>query len=279
MGLLTTYSATNFVLEGDYNLRCNQIECGLPSVSVEVDGQGNKQVVIAQWWRAMIEEVASFRYIGMTYSAAQACATAMRSRFTFNQPRWDYGFYVEDNELLFGWHKGTSTPVLESEVRLEKQGNSRMYSVVVNAKCTTENYDKGGRALDLSVRPLQTALSGLPGFTSSTTLHGEHFDAAGADNISILVAPTNTTKFELVAENLLTKSAAEDTLTISNWYKATTDQYAQVKYEGMTRNACLNLYTALNNTSSGWYLSFHPWKYQATMHTQGDVTTWELGWV
>lgn len=103
-------------------------------------------------------------------------------------------------------------------------------------------------------------------------MDGVHFDAASADNISLIVAPTRNVTFELVAENLITSDPTSITgFTIDNWYRATTDQFAQVKYEGMTKAACRNLFNSLNNTS-GWYFQFHPWEYKWNAQTQ------TLGW-
>ena len=71
MGLLRTYGAENFVLTEDYSVRFNQVDCGVPEVSVELDEETHQpQVVIAQWCRAIMEERAGFKYIGMNYSTA-----------------------------------------------------------------------------------------------------------------------------------------------------------------------------------------------------------------
>lgn len=264
MGALTTYGAENFVLTEDYSYRFNQIECGQPEATVELSGSGLSAVpvvTIAQWWRAVMEERASFRYIGMDYSTAKNCANTMRSSMTFLTYPWEFGEYLSGTHLLYGWHKGTPTPTLESEVRLEHRAGS-MYDVVVNAKCTTVNYDKAGRALATGSRPLADEVAHVPGWSTANQLSGVHFDAASASNITLLVAPTKTVQYELVAPKLVTSKPGNlSGFTIDDWYRATTDQYAQVRYEGMTKAACRSLFSSLNSTT-GWYLSAHPWEYK-----------------
>lgn len=162
--------------------------------------------------------------------------------------------------LLYGWHKSIPTPTLESEVRLEHNAGC-MYDVVVNAKCTMINYDKAGDALQTGSRPLAGAVYHLPGWTSTHQLSGVHFDAASARNITLVVAPTKNVEFELVAPRLITSKPGNlSGFTIDDWYRATTDQYAQVRYEGMTKAACRSLFSTLNDTT-GWYLETHPWEY------------------
>jgi hypothetical protein len=50
-------------------------------------------------------EEAAFRYVGMSYAAAQDCADDMRSAFTYNsyQP-WIYEDYLEGSSFIRGWH-------------------------------------------------------------------------------------------------------------------------------------------------------------------------------
>lgn len=278
MSLLTSYSSKNFVLVDDYSYRCNQIDSGEPIVAVELSTTSSTPperkpvVTITQWWRATIEETASFKYIGMDYSTAKDCADAMRSLFTFTSYPWVYSEYLSGDYLLYGWHKGTGTPTLESEISLEKHDNGCMYDVVVNAKCTTINYDKGANALDLNDRPLANAIDDVPGWDSTHQLSGHHFDAAGSSNIALLVAPTYKTKFELVGQQVVTTNKTNlSGFSIDDWYKATTDWQAQIKYEGMTKTACRTLFNSLNSTT-GWYLSSNPWEYFY------DIQTSSLGW-
>ena len=282
MSALTSYSDKNFVLTEDYSYRFNQIECGQPEVAVEWNSaQETPEVTIAQWWRGVVEERAGFKYIGMNYTTAKNCANAMRSLLTFQTYEWEYGAYLSSDHLLYGWHKGNMTPTLESEIRLEHNAGC-MYDVVVNAKCTTINYDKAGRAVQTGSTPLATAVASLPGWSSTHTLSGEHFDAASANNITLIVAPTQNIEFELVAQKLATTDPNNlSGFVINDWYRATTDQYAQVKYEGMTKTACRNLFNALNATN-GWYLSSHPWEYKydyqtktLSWHENTNVTTYQ----
>lgn len=132
-----------------------------------------------------------------------------------------------------------------------------MYDVIVDARAETENYVTRGDPVGNGA-PLGNKLNSIAGYGNSPVLSGEHFDAAGADNIVIVNAPTRTTQFELVGEDIYTTRVSSDLsvhLVKSNWYKATTDFYAQVQYQGMTRAACKSLYNSLAvKSSSGWYL-------------------------
>lgn len=136
-------------------------------------------------------ETAGWRYIGMDYETAKSCANAMRSALTFQVAPWEYGYYFNAQDLLeFGWHKGNATPTLESDVRIEQRSGC-MYDVVINAKLTTENYSKNSRATDTSSRQMAGALQSIAGWNSAVTLTGKHFDAASANNIRLVTAPTN----------------------------------------------------------------------------------------
>ena len=90
----------------------------------------------------------------------------MRSALTIISYPWAFGEYIENGVLLYGWHKGTGTPTMESEVRLEKRSGC-MYDVVVNAKCTTINYDKQNNALNINNKPLYAVVSGLAGWNAT----------------------------------------------------------------------------------------------------------------
>ena len=156
-----------------------------------------------------------------------------------------------------------------------------MYEVVVNAKCTTENYTDDGNALNLNNKPLYGIVSNLAGWNDTPQLDGVNFSAAGSDNISLVVAPTRNVTFELVGEKLVTTNPeAIGELTIDDWYKATIDSYAQVRYEGMTKAACRALFSSLNSVSGGWYHQAHPWEYTCENNTlkwkeNTNVTTYQ----
>lgn len=113
-----------------------------------------------------MEERAGFKYIGMDYDTAQSCANSLRTSLTITSYPWACGKYLYNGNLLYGWHKGTGTPTIESEVRVEKHAGC-MYDVVVNAKCTTTNYDKHSNALNITNRPLYTVVSGLAGWSAT----------------------------------------------------------------------------------------------------------------
>lgn len=288
--LLTSYNATNFVLLDDYKMKFNSLDVGQPEVAVLLSGD-SATVSCVTWKRGVMEESIRFKYIGMDYDSAQECAQAMRTDFTYTKYPWLFGDYISAGNWLYGWHKGVGTPTLESNITVQKRGSGCMYDVVVDGHTTLDNYTIGGYAALTNSRHIGDLLNSLPGYTSTHTLSGHHFDSAGADNITIVNAPTQTTQFELVAEDIYTTkketSISSYTLEKNNWYRVTTDQYAQVKYEGMTKTACKNLYNSLATFgSSGWYLSSHPWELSAWFTSNStqlniewventEVTTWQ----
>lgn len=136
-----------------------------------------------------MEETAGFKYIGMDYATAKSCANYLRSKLTISIYEWQFGWYIDNNIFQYGWYKSYSTPTLDSEVRIEQRSGC-MYDVVVDAKCISTNYSTSSNATSTSSRPLYTAVSSIPGWSSTITLHGKHFDAASASNISLVVAPT-----------------------------------------------------------------------------------------
>lgn len=173
-----------------------------------------------------MDETAGFKYIGMDYATAKSCAAYLRTALTCLNYDWEFGWYIQNNTFQYGWHKSIATPMLESEIRIEQRSGC-MYDVVVNAKYTSTNYSSSPNALDTGTRPLYDSISSLPGWSSAVTLTGHHFDAASASNISLVTAPTQTVAFELVGQNIVTSDPqAQSGLSIDNWYRATTDQYA-----------------------------------------------------
>jgi hypothetical protein len=263
--LQSSYGANNIEITQDYSYSFNQIDVGEPVVTMTRDLSGETDVKYAAWKRAVMVETAGWKYIGMDYATAKSCANAMRSALTFTTYPWEYGYYMtpQTSALQFGWHKSSYVPTLESDVAV-RQRSGCMYDVVVNARATTENYSLGSVALDIGSRPLADQLQSIAGWNSSVSLTGEHFDAAGSGNIRVVSAPTNKVSFELVGQKLITSNPSSPTgLSLDDWYRATTDQYAQVRYEGMTKSACRSLFSSLNSTG-GWYLQYHPWVYDVT---------------
>lgn len=151
-----------------------------------------------------MEETAGFSYIGMNYATAKNCANYLRNLLTQQIYVWEFGWYIENDIFQYGWHKSYATPTLDSDIRIEQRNGGCMYDVVVNARCVSTNYSTAANATSTGSRPLYDSIANLPGWSSNPTLHGEHFNAASADNISLIVAPTQTVKFELVGQNIVT---------------------------------------------------------------------------
>lgn len=275
--LQTSYGANNIEITQDYSYRFNQIDVGEPVVDVSTNQTtGQVSVTCSSWKRAVMVETAGWKYIGMDYTTAKTCANAMRSALTFAVAPWEYGYYMKNNALQFGWHAGSTTPTLESDVRVQQRNGGCMYDVIISARCTTENYTKEASAISTGSRPLYSQLQHIAGWNSTVTLTGTHFDAASARNIRIVSAPTNKVSFELIGQKLITSDSSSMTgLSIDDWYRATTDQFAQVRYEGMTKTACRDLFSSLNGTN-GWWLKFHPWIYTVTYNQ--STQKFVLGW-
>lgn len=271
--LKSSYDSTNFVLLDDYKLKFNSLDAGQPEVAVLLSGD-TPTLSCVTWKRGVLEESIRFKYIGMDYDTAQDCANAMRSLLIYQKSPWVYGVYLSGDNMLYGWHQGTGTPTLDSEIALQKNGTGCMYDVVVEGRTNYENYTANSFTTLTSYRPLGSVLNSIPGYTSNPVLSGEHFDSAGADNITLVNAPTRKVTFELVGENIYTTKISSDMkvhLVSDNWYRATIDSYAQVKYEGMTKAACKSLFNSLNSTA-GWYAQIHPWVLSAWF-TQGQTSS------
>ena len=118
----------------------------------------------------------------------------------------------------------------------------------------------------------------LSGWNSSAVpSNGKYFSSASADNIVLVSAPSYTREFEILGADITTVIPDGQSLTgysFPIWYKARTTYCAQVKYVGMTRAACANLFNSLNGTS-GWWYAYHPYEYKP-VSSGGTVT---MNWV
>lgn len=202
----STWGANNLVIEQDYSLKFNEIQCGEPELYIEIQPQGSSQsnvVEIVNWYHAEREETASWRYVGMDYTTAMSCANSMRLLLTFSRGMWEWGIYMDNGVVKLGWYTAATTPTLESNVAIIKNGIGDMYDVVVQAKCTGDIY---GTTPNLnihgSVRPLANALQQVAGWNNSPTpTNGHYFTSASADNIVLVTAPTYNREFEIVGVN------------------------------------------------------------------------------
>ena len=113
---------------------------------------------------------------------------------------------------------------------------------------------------------------------STTPRNGTYYSAAYTDNIVLLSAPTYRREFELLGADITTIVPSGQSITgysFPLWYKARTTYQAQVKYVGMTRSACRNLFNNLN-TTTGWWYAYHPYEYKAVAATGGGFS---MDWV
>ena len=219
----------------------------------------------------------------MDYQTAQRCADDMRANFTFNyyQP-WEYGEYISNNKIVRGWHRLTNQylPQLESTVAVEKNGNGDMYDVHVNARLTIEGYTLNGNA-GYGSRPLEGALADVDGWLNADAgawANGNAITAAGAENITLVTPPSYRDEWKLLAQEIKLLNGNPSNLSsllYSTYYEVDTTYTAAVRYDGMTLQACRNLYAQLNNSSTGWELTSHPWVLSATQDGDG---VWEITW-
>lgn len=262
---MTTWGADNLVIETDYAVRFNEVVVGNPEVTVDppTTAGGSPAVSVASWYRFACEETARWRYVGMDDATAQSCANSMRAALTFSVPVWEYGAYVLNNQLYYGYHVGSSEPQLNSNVTVLKHGDGELYYVDVDARVNSEEYSRNPNLYsNLSTR-LKTFLGSLTGWSTypSGWTNGVSKSAAGADNIVLIQAPSVSRRFEIAGADIFGASAADwQTMTLPVWYKYTDTYACQIKYTGMTRAACTALANSLNSTS-GWYLAVHPWVY------------------
>ena len=265
----------------DYKMRLNSLDVGQPEVAVVLSGDGEPTVTFVTWKRGVMHESCRFKYVGMDFDTAQDCADAMRSRFQYTKPTWQYGLYVEGGDILYGWHQGAQLPSMDTNVTVQKHGTGCMYDVLVDAQAEIETYTRGGYADAAGTRPVHDALTAVPGWSDAEPLsNGVHFNAAGADNITLVNSPSRNVSYELVAEDLYTTRISSDGevhLVKDNWYRRTVDSYAQVKYEGLTKAACRSLYSSLATfNSGGWYGQQHPWELSAWFEQGQTSSDWQL---
>lgn len=180
---------------------------------------------------------------------------------------WGYGTYLSANTLLYGYYAERMEPQLHSDVTVVKNGNGAMYDVVVDARVEQEEYSKNGLPSIRSSMPLRSFLYSLNGWSTypSGWSNGKAMSAATAANIVLEKAPTRLREFEIAGQDIMPVGDSLSNITFPIWYKCTDTYTCQVKYTGMTLQACRNLYntltsvTGFNNT--GWYLLTHPYVY------------------
>ena len=274
----TTWGSSNLVIEQDYSIKFNEIESGEPELYIEIQPQGSQQnnvVKIVNWYHATRTESAIWRWIGMDYTTAMSCANQTRLLLTFQKSTWEWGIYMDNGVVKQGWYSAAVTPTLESSVAIVKNSIGDMYDVVVHARATGDIY---GLLPNLNIhgstRPLANALQQVTGWnTSVTPTNGNYFTSASADNIVLVTSPTYNREFEIVGVNyngLVPDEQSPTGYSWPIWYKVRTTYQCQVKYTGMTRQACTNLFNALNGTSGWWHL-YHPYEYKAQAKQGGGV--------
>lgn len=137
MGLLTTYTDANKIVQSG---KTRRITCGTPSaptVSATRDGDGAITVSTDVWYEMICHSTASFSYVGMDYATASRCRDAMISKFTRTKHVWEYKTTVDKDAgtVKIGWVKSsTGATVQEAEIDLAPTGG-HMYQVSVNVDC------------------------------------------------------------------------------------------------------------------------------------------------
>lgn len=268
---MTSWGSGNLVIETDYGVRFNEIVVGNPEIAVEppTTSGGSPVVSVASWYHFQCAEAARWKYVGMDYDTAKSCANAMRAGLTFSIPVWDYGQYVDNGQLLYGYHVGSSEPQLASNVAVQKEGNGALYFVEVDARVTSEAFSRNPNMYSSLSTRLKTYLGNLTGWSTypSGWSNGISQPSASASNMVLVQAPSVSRKFEIAGSDVQGASAADwQTMSLPVWYKYTDTYSCQIKYTGMTRNACTALANSLN-TTTGWYLPVHPWVYDYNTST------------
>ena len=86
--------------------------------------------------------------------------------------------------------------------------------------------------------------------------------------MTIVQAPSRTRSWEIAGQDIWPEgSGALSNVSFPIWYRCTDDYRCIVKYEGLTLSACRSFYNSLN-TTTGWYLSSHPYKYDYSVPTK-----------
>ena len=138
--LFTTWSDANKqMIEGKtQTITCTP--CDDPQYAVVRATGGGWTVGWKTWYKATCVSSASFRYIGMTRTAAEACAAAMTTKFTRLKPAWQFQRYQESDLWWMGWRQQQAqVPVLDSNIRVVHEQGA-MYSVTVECNCTDEKF-------------------------------------------------------------------------------------------------------------------------------------------
>ena len=279
----TTWGSSNLVIIEDYSVKFNELVCGDPEVYVEIQPEGSQLsnvVKVVNWYHAIRIERAQWKWIGMDYTTAQSCANQTRLLLTVPKSTWEWGVYMDNGVVKLGWYSAATTPTLESSVSIVKSGNGDMYDVYVQAQVTGDIY---GQTPNLNIhgstRPLANILQQVAGWRVSVTpTNGKYFTSASADNIVLVSSPSWTREFEIAGvdySGLVPDEQSPSGYSFPVWYKVRTTYQCAVKYNGLTRQACTNLFNALNGTT-GWWYAYHPYEYKAQPKQGGGI---EFNWV
>jgi len=196
-------------------------------------------------------------------------------------PVWEYGPHLENGDLVVGWYVGATTPKLESDVQIQKTGSGSLYDVVISAKMTQEQYSATPGINITGTRPLADLLPYVSGFYDSENPKGKYYTSAGSENIDIVSGPTVHREFQLLGADITAVIPNNQSLTgytFPLWYKEKRTYQCEVKFVGMTRAACANLFSSLNTSSGGLWHQFQEYEYKFVA-TQGQRYGGRFDWV
>ncbi len=138
--LFTSYGNSNLQIIQGKTKRVTVTQTGDPIVSITVpEGGGSPTVSVDTWYQQIANFTCIYQYVGMTKSAAETCAEAMRAKFTRNKTVWQYGVHQTQGALSLGWYSTSSGTVLDSEIAVIHDVGA-MYHVEVHANVTDETY-------------------------------------------------------------------------------------------------------------------------------------------
>ncbi len=138
--LFDTYGDANKqIIEGKtQTITCTP--CGDPQYAVWHSTEGGWEVGWKTWYKATCVSSAAYNYVGMTRTAAEACAAAMDTKFRRQKLAWEFREYTENNQKWVGWVQMPNTvPVLDSDIRVIHDSGA-MYHVEIEVHCTDEKY-------------------------------------------------------------------------------------------------------------------------------------------
>ncbi len=139
--LFTTHGTDNLQILQGKTMRVTLTQTGDPLVTVKIPNSGTAPTIsVDTWYQQVSSFTCIFQYVGMTKTAAETCAEAMRTTFTRSKTVWKYGYHAtQGGGYSLGWYSTAEGTVLDSEIAVIHDVGA-MYHVEVHANVTDESY-------------------------------------------------------------------------------------------------------------------------------------------